>query len=375
MRRSDFNYDLPSELIAQTPLPERAASRLLVFNGATGRTTDRRFADLPELLRAGDLLVLNDTRVVPARLLGRKPSGGRVEIMLERVVAPRRMLAHVRASHTPRVGGVIELPGGAAAHVLGRAGTLFELELDCDVEPLLAAHGQVPLPPYIERTPDAQDLERYQTVFARAPGAVAAPTAGLHFDEQLLAALERGGVELTRLTLHVGAGTFAPVRSDEIERHELHAERVVVGADVCAAVTRYRARGGRVVAVGTTVVRALETAAAAQAVAAAPAAAAAAAGPVVSSAVAAAAAAAEPAGGRADTLAPYSGDTRLFIYPGFRFRVVDAMVTNFHLPESSLLMLVAAFAGREATLAAYADAVRERYRFFSYGDAMFVTPA
>ena len=348
MRRSDFHYDLPKELIAQAPPAERGASRLLVLDGATGRTEDRRFADLPQLLRAGDLLVLNDTRVVPARLMGRKPSGGRVEIMLERIVAPRRMLAHVRTSHTPRPGAVIDLPGGAAARVLGRAGALFELEFDRDIEPLLAAHGQVPLPPYIERTPDLHDLERYQTVFAREPGAVAAPTAGLHFDERMLARLEGAGVELARLTLHVGAGTFAPVRTEEIERHELHAERVTVGADVCAAVAGCRARGGRVVAVGTTVVRGLETAAARS-----------------------------PHAARSpDTaLAPYSGETRLFIYPGFRFRVVDAMVTNFHLPESSLLMLVAAFAGREATLAAYAHAVRERYRFFSYGDAMFMTPA
>src|SRR5690606_20450858 len=365
MRRSDFHYDLPNELIAQAPLPERGASRLLVLDGATGRTQDRRFAELPQFLRAGDLLVLNDTRVVPARLMGRKPSGGRVESMLARIVAPRRLLAHVRASHTPRRRAVTGLPGGAPARVHGRAGTLFQLELDRDIEPLLAAHGRVPLPPYIERTPDARDLERYQTVFAREPGAVAAPTAGLHFDKRMLEDLERAGVELARVTLHVGAGTFAPVRTDEVESHELHAERVAVGADVCAAVARCRARGGRVVAVGTTVVRALETAAAAASAAATPRGAAAAAG-----------AAGTNAAQAGDTaLAPYSGETRLFIYPGFRFRVVDAMVTNFHLPESSLLMLVAAFAGREVTLEAYAHAVRARYRFFSYGDAMFVTPA
>ncbi|HVY66535.1 MAG TPA: tRNA preQ1(34) S-adenosylmethionine ribosyltransferase-isomerase QueA [Gammaproteobacteria bacterium] len=339
MRRSEFNFELPQELIAQAPLPERSASRLLVLDGGTGAVSDRLFTDLPALLRPGDLLVFNDTRVLPARVMARKPSGGRVELLLERLLGPRRALVQLKASHKPKAGSELELPGAARARVLGRDGALFELELDRDLVPFLEAHGQVPLPPYIERAAGDADRERYQTVFARAPGAVAAPTAGLHFDAATLAKLETLGVERAFLTLHVGAGTFAPVRTDRVEDHELHAEWLEVSAQTCAAVARCRARGGRVVAVGTTSVRALETAA------------------------------------RGGELAPFAGDSRLFIYPGFGFRVVDAMVTNFHLPESSLLMLVCAFAGRDATLAAYRHAVAQRYRFFSYGDAMFVTPA
>lgn len=339
MQRSEFHYVLPPELIAQTPLPERGASRLLVLDGATRAVEDRTFADIAQLLRPGDLLVLNDTRVLPARLHGRKPTGGRVELFLERVTGPRRALVQLRASHAPGVGGLIELPGGLEARVERRAGALFELSFDADVAEVLQAHGEVPLPPYIQRSPGAADRERYQTVFAREPGAVAAPTAGLHFDEALLRELAVQGVDAAFLTLHVGAGTFAPVRTERIEDHELHAERLKVSAEVCAAVARCRERGGRVVAVGTTSVRALETAA------------------------------------RGGMLEPFDGESRLFIYPGFRFRVVDSMVTNFHLPESSLLMLVAAFAGVQATLDAYRHAVEQRYRFFSYGDAMFVTPA
>jgi S-adenosylmethionine:tRNA ribosyltransferase-isomerase len=336
--RSDFHYDLPPELIAQAPLAERSASRLLVLDGATGAFADRMFTVLPDLLRAGDLLVLNDTRVLPARVLGRKPTGGHVECLLERVLGPRRALVHLRASHAPQPGSELDLPGRTRARVVGRAGALFEIALDRDVVPFLETHGQTPLPPYIVRAADDADRERYQTVFARAPGAVAAPTAGLHFDRAMFDAIAVRGVERAFVTLHVGAGTFAPVRTDRVEDHELHAEWLEVSADTCAAVERCRERGGRVVAVGTTSVRALETAA---------------------------------RGGR---MAPFAGDSRLFIYPGFAFRVVDAIVTNFHLPESSLLMLVAAFAGKEATLAAYRHAVAERYRFFSYGDAMFVTP-
>ena len=338
MLRSDFHYELPPELIAQAPLEERRASRLLVLDGATGATQDRLFGDLPELLRAGDLLVFNDTRVLPARVLGRKPTGGRVELLLERLLGPRRALVHLQASHKPSPGSYVELPDGARARVGARRAELTEIELDRDVAPFLDAHGQTPLPPYITRTADAADRERYQTVFARAPGAVAAPTAGLHFDSAMLDGLAARDVERTFLTLHVGAGTFAPVRTQRVEDHELHAEWLEVGAETCAAVERCRARGGRVVAVGTTSVRALETAA------------------------------------RGGKVTPVSGDSRLYIYPGFEFRVVDAMVTNFHLPESSLLMLVCAFAGREQTLAAYAQAVAQRYRFFSYGDAMLVTP-
>jgi S-adenosylmethionine:tRNA ribosyltransferase-isomerase len=338
MQRSDFHYVLPPELIAQVPLTERRASRLLVLDGATGRIEDRLFAELAGFLHAGDLLVFNDTRVLPARVMGRKPTGGRVELLLERLLGPRSALVHLRASHKPAPGGDVELPGGARARVVARVGELTEVALDCDVVPYLEAHGQMPLPPYIERSPNAADRERYQTIFARSPGAVAAPTAGLHFDAALLDGLPAHGVERAFLTLHVGAGTFAPVRTERIEDHELHAEWLDVPAATCAAVERCRTRGGRVVAVGTTSVRALETAA------------------------------------RGGKLAPFSGDTRLYIYPGFEFRVVDAMVTNFHLPESSLLMLVAAFAGREHTLAAYRHAVEQRYRFFSYGDAMFVLP-
>jgi S-adenosylmethionine:tRNA ribosyltransferase-isomerase len=338
MQRSDFHYDLPSELIAQVPLAERRASRLLVLDGASGALKDRAFAELPQLLRAGDLLVFNDTRVLPARVVGRKPTGGRVEILLERLLGARRALVHLRASHKPLTGGEIELPGDARARVVARAGELTEIELDRDFVPFLEAHGQTPLPPYIARSPDAADRERYQTVFARAPGAVAAPTAGLHFDAAMLDVLAARGIERTFLTLHVGAGTFAPVRTERIEEHELHEEWLEVSAATCAAVERCRKNGGRVVAVGTTSVRALETAA------------------------------------RGGALAPFVGQSRLFIYPGFEFCVVDAMVTNFHLPESSLLMLVCAFAGQEATLAAYRHAVSAHYRFFSYGDAMFVTP-
>ena len=338
MQRRDFHYELPPELIAQVPLADRSASRLLVLDGASSEMEDRRFADLPELLRAGDLLVFNDTRVLPARVIGRKRTGGRVELLLERLLGPRRALVHLRASHKPPSGDDVELPGAARARIVARAGALTEVELDRDVVPFLEAHGETPLPPYITRAPDAGDRARYQTVFARAAGAVAAPTAGLHFDAPMLDVLAARGVERTFLTLHVGAGTFAPVRTERVEDHELHAEWLQVPADTCAAVQRCRARGGRVVAVGTTSVRALETAA------------------------------------RGGNLAPFAGDSRLYIYPGFEFRVVDAMVTNFHLPESSLLMLVAAFAGREQTLAAYRHAVEKRYRFFSYGDAMFVTP-
>jgi S-adenosylmethionine:tRNA ribosyltransferase-isomerase len=338
MQRSDFHYELPPELIAQVPLAERRASRLLVLDGATGAVDDRLFADLPQLLRAGDLLVFNDTRVLPARVIGRKPTGGRVELLLERLLGPRSALVHLQASHKPSPGGFVELPGGARARVGGRRAELTEIELDRDLIPFLEAHGQTPLPPYIARPPDAADRERYQTVFARAPGAVAAPTAGLHFDAALLDALVARGVDRAFVTLHVGAGTFAPVRTERVEDHELHAEWLEVTAETCAAVERCRERGGRVVAVGTTSVRALETAA---------------------------------LGGK---VTPVSGDSRLYIYPGFEFRVVDAMVTNFHLPESSLLMLVCAFAGRQQTLAAYAHAVAQRYRFFSYGDAMLVTP-
>jgi S-adenosylmethionine:tRNA ribosyltransferase-isomerase len=336
MDRAAFNYELPPDLIAQVPLVERSASRLLVLDGKSGALADRRFVDIVDWLSPGDLLVLNDTRVLPARLLGHKASGGRVELMLERILDQRSGRFQIKASRSPQPEAIIVLDGGAKARVIGRLGDLFDLEFDCELEAFLAVHGAVPLPPYIDRPADSADRERYQTVFAEVPGAVAAPTAGLHFDKPLLDAIAARGVATGRLTLHVGAGTFSPVRSERIEEHRLHAERVVVAPDLCAQIDHTRRRGGRVVAVGTTAVRALETAA-------------------------------------SNGLAPFSGETDIFIYPGFKFRIVDAIVTNFHLPESSLLMLVAAFAGYEATMCAYRHAVAERYRFFSYGDAMLLT--
>jgi S-adenosylmethionine:tRNA ribosyltransferase-isomerase len=338
MRRADFSYPLPPELIAARPLPRRGASRLLVLEGATGALGDLAFDDLGRLLRPGDLLVLNDTRVLPARLAGRKASGGACEILLERLLGERRFLAQLRASKAVRPGARIDLPAGAVAVAVARHGELHELELDRDALAFFEAHGRVPLPPYVGREDDAADRERYQTVYAQSPGAVAAPTAGLHFEREALAALEAQGVEIARLTLHVGAGTFMPMRAEAVEDHRMHAERARVPAEAVVAIESAQRRGGRVVAVGTTVVRALEAAA---------------------------------AGGR---LEPFDGDTDIFIRPGHRFRVVDALLTNFHLPESTLIVLVAAFAGREHVLAAYHHAVAARYRFFSYGDAMFVTP-
>ena len=336
MDRTEFHYDLPSGLIAQQPLPERTASRLLVVEGDAKK--DRRFSDMPDLLSAGDLLVLNDTRVIRARLRGRKSTGGKVEMLLERVTGRRTATAQVKASRSPRDGAELYLANDSSARVLGRHGSLFRLQFNTDIEPLLETHGEVPLPPYIRRRAASGDRDRYQTVYARDDGSVAAPTAGLHFDAELLQALRERGVEIAFLTLHVGIGTFAPVRTRRIENHRLHSEWCRVTPELCAQIQRARQRGGRVVAVGTTTVRALESAAAD--------------GP----------------------LQPFDGETSLFIRPGFQFRVVDALITNFHLPESSLLMLVCAFAGRERMLAAYRHAVARRYRFFSYGDAMLIEP-
>jgi len=343
MRRADFHYALPDELIAQAPLADRSASRLLVVDGGAGTWRDARFLDLPDLLRPGDLLVLNDTRVIPARAFGHKESGGRVELLVERLVGERGAVGQLRASKPPAPGTRLHFDGGATAAVTGRTGPdgdLFELVFDRPVLSWLEAWGRMPLPPYIHRAADAADQARYQTVFSRTPGAVAAPTAGLHFDAALFSALAARGIETTTITLHVGAGTFQPVRAEDPRAHRLHAERVTVGEGACRAVAAARARGGRVVAVGTTVVRSLEAAAAA-------------------------------AGGG---LAPFEGETELFVLPGYRFREVDALITNFHLPESSLLMLVAAFAGTDTVLGAYRHAVEARYRFFSYGDAMYLTP-
>jgi len=349
VRRADFAYELPPELIAQSPLAERSASRMLVLERATGALADGRVRELPELLSPGDLLVLNDTRVVAARLLGTKPSGGRVEILLERAVGEHEALAQVSASKPIREGLTISTPGGVV-QVLGREEDLWRIRLPAPTLDFFDRWGRVPLPPYIRRAADESDRQRYQTVFARERGAVAAPTASLHFDGSLLERLGARGVDTAYVTLHVGVGTFQPVRVDDLESHVMHAERVTVGASTCEAVLRAKAAGRRVVAVGTTVVRALESAA-----------------------LHAGGATEAPSGAvEAPLLAPWSGDTRLFIRPGFRFRVVDALLTNFHLPESTLLMLVCAFAGREPVLRAYRHAVEARYRFFSYGDAMFL---
>jgi S-adenosylmethionine:tRNA ribosyltransferase-isomerase len=352
--RTDFTYDLPPDLIAQAPLPERSAGRMLVLDRETGAIADRRVRDLPAFLAPGDLLVLNDTRVVAARLFGSKPSGGRVEILLERPVGEREALAHVRASKPVRDGMEISTPGGTL-HALAREGDLWRIRVPAPVLDFFERWGQVPLPPYIQREASELDQQRYQTIFARERGAVAAPTASLHFDEPLLAELEARGVGLAFVTLHVGAGTFQPVREDDVESHVMHAERVTVARATCEAITRVRAAGRRVIAAGTTVVRALESAALSAGTAEVPQL------PGVTDA------------GSGRTCRPWSGDTRLFIKPGFRFQVVDALLTNFHLPESTLLMLVCAFAGREHVLAAYRHAVAGRYRFFSYGDAMLIT--
>jgi S-adenosylmethionine:tRNA ribosyltransferase-isomerase len=361
MQRTDFHFELPQELIAQRPATVRSASRMLVLDGAAGSLRDLQFRDLPSLLTPKDLLVFNDTRVIAARIFGRKESGGRVEILLERALTARTALVHLRASKGLREGAVVRFPGGESAHMLERQSDLFHLQFSCDVLPFFETHGQMPLPPYITRAPEGSDRERYQTVYARTPGAVAAPTAGLHFDADMFAELERRQVRHAFVTLHVGAGTFQPVRTDDIDTHEMHEEYVDVPEAACAAVDEARAAGGRVIAVGTTVVRSLEAAAG-----------------VARAAADATRGTAGAAQGMSGTgrarLMPYRGSTRIFIKPGHEFRAVDAMLTNFHLPESTLLMLCSAFVGREALLQAYAHAVRARYRFFSYGDAMFLTP-
>jgi len=358
MLRADFHFDLPKELIAQRPTEVRSASRLLTLNGRTGAFEDRQFRDFPGLLDPRDLLVFNDTRVIPARVFGVKDSGGRVEVLLERALTPNTALVHVRASKGLKQGATVKLAAGESACMLGRENELFVLKFSCDVIAFFQTHGQMPLPPYIDRAAEAADRERYQTVYARILGAVAAPTAGLHFDDAIFADLRHRQVAHAFVTLHVGAGTFAPMRSEDIDQHQMHAEYVEVPLRTCEAIHAARAAGGRVIAVGTTVVRSLETAAS-----------------VALGADAAPGANAADGANAAHRIAPYQGSTRLFIKPGYSFRAVDAMVTNFHLPESTLLMLCAAFVGREALLAAYAHAVRARYRFFSYGDAMFLTPS
>ena len=332
---SDFDFALPPDLIAQHPAPERSGSRLLDGSGAA--PVDRTFRDLPTLLREGDLLVFNDTQVVKARLFGEKPSGGKLELLIERVLPDSRVAAHMKVSKKPRAGTVLRMAGGFEAELLGRwpepQGPLFHLRLSGDAYALMAAHGHVPLPPYVTHADTAEDESRYQTVFAKNPGAVAAPTAALHFDDALLAAIDARGARRACVTLHVGAGTFQPVKTESLADHVMHRERYHVPPETVQAIADCRARGGRVVAVGTTSVRTLESWAASG----------------------------EP-----------SGDTGIFITPGFDLKVVDALITNFHLPRSTLMMLVSAFAGYERVMALYAHAVQQRYRFFSYGDAMWL---
>ena len=341
MKTSDFHYELPAELIAQAPLPERSASRLLVVPAGQAALQDRQVRDLPSLLQPGDLLVFNDTRVIPARLFGNKATGGRVEILIERLLGGDEARAQLGVSKPPQIGSRIALDAGGEAEVLARGdGGFWQLRFHVaeSLEQWLQHAGRLPLPPYIQREPGADDAERYQTVFARKIGAVAAPTAGLHFDDALLDALRERGVQFGHVTLHVGAGTFQPVRVDDVHQHRMHSEWINVGAELVQQVRRTREAGGRVIAVGTTVVRALESALA------------------------------------DGELQQYAGDTTIFIFPGYRLRSIDALLTNFHLPESTLLMLVSAFAGKERVFQAYGHAVRERYRFFSYGDAMLLFP-
>jgi len=346
LKKSDFSYELPPDLIAQAPLPERSSSRLLVVPPAPASFSDRVFRDLPDLLEAGDLLVFNDTRVIPARLFGRKQTGGRVEILIERMLGGQEARAQLGVSKSPKAGARIELDAGGEAEVIGRDGEFYHLRfhVQTGLEQYLLHAGRLPLPPYIQREPGADDAERYQTVFARQAGAVAAPTAGLHFDQPLLDALAARGVEFGHVTLHVGAGTFQPVRADDLSEHVMHSEWLNVGAGLVEQVRRTRAAGRRVVAVGTTVVRALESAMQ-----------------------------------RTDRhpegeLQPFAGESRLFILPGYRIRSIDALVTNFHLPESTLLMMVSAFAGKARIFEAYTHAIEQQYRFFSYGDAMLLLP-
>ncbi len=340
MKKSDFDFDLPRELIAQAPLPERSASRMLLLDVPSQSHQDRMFRDLPEFLRPGDLLVFNDTRVLPARLHGHKESGGAVEILIERITGAHEATVQLGVSKKPKEGGRIALTGGSHAVVLGRDEDFFRLRFEAPepLDKLLLKLGEMPLPPYIERPPDASDAERYQTVYARKPGAVAAPTAGLHFDQVILERLRQRGVEFGYITLHVGAGTFQPVREDNLEDHHMHTEWLKVDAHLIGQIRRTRANGGRVIAVGTTVVRALESAS------------------------------------KDGAMHPFAGETQIFIFPGYHCNSVDGLLTNFHLPQSTLLMLVSALAGREFILDSYRHAVAQRYRFFSYGDAMLILP-
>lgn len=344
MRVADFSFELPEALIAHYPQAERSSCRLLSLDGRTGALAHGTFTDLLDKLNAGDLLVFNNTRVIPARLFGRKASGGKIEVLVERMLDDKRILAHIRASKAPKAGAELLLGDDESvnATMVARHDALFEVEFNDDrtVLDILNSIGHMPLPPYIDRPDEESDRELYQTVYSEKPGAVAAPTAGLHFDEPLLEKLRLKGIEMAFVTLHVGAGTFQPVRVDSIEDHIMHAEYAEVPQQVVDAVLACKARGNKVIAVGTTSVRSLESAAQAA---------------------------------TDELIAPFFGDTRIFIYPGYKYQVIDALVTNFHLPESTLIMLVSAFAGYQHTMRAYHEAVNAKYRFFSYGDAMYIT--
>lgn len=341
MRVSDYRFELPEELIARYPMPERTASRLLKLDGPTGELSHNIFKDVLDFVEPGDLMVFNNTRVIPARLYGQKASGGKLELLVERLLSEHEILAHVRCSKSPKVGNRLELgtDRGAChgAEMVGRDDTLFHLRFDEPVLEVLEKVGHMPLPPYIERPDDESDQERYQTVYNKTPGAVAAPTAGLHFDDALLAKLKEKGVDTAFVTLHVGAGTFQPVRVDDVKDHVMHSEYAEVSQEVVDKVRATKAAGKRVIAVGTTSVRSLESAS------------------------------------QSGQIEPFATDTSIFIYPGYEFKTVDVLVTNFHLPESTLIMLISAFAGYNNVMNAYRVAVAEKYRFFSYGDAMFIT--
>ncbi|WP_415899281.1 tRNA preQ1(34) S-adenosylmethionine ribosyltransferase-isomerase QueA [Neptuniibacter sp. QD48_11] len=339
MQVKDFHFELPEELIASFPLEQRSASRLLSVNGDSGELNHGQFTDVLELIQPGDLMIFNDTRVIPARLFGTKESGGKVEVLVERVLDDKRALTHVRSSRSPKPGTKLILEGGIEAEMVTRHENLFELKflIEGGLVQALEQHGHMPLPPYMKREDQLEDRERYQTVYNKKPGAVAAPTAGLHFDDALLAKLDEKGVKRAFVTLHVGAGTFQPVKVDNIDEHVMHSEYIEVSEEVCELVKQTRAEGGRVIAVGTTSVRSLESAS------------------------------------RNGEIEPLFGDSDIFIFPGYEFKSVDAMITNFHLPESTLLMLVSAFSGYDNMMKAYKEAVEQKYRFFSYGDAMYLT--
>ena len=346
MKTSDFAFELPEQLIAKYPTERRTASRLLHLDGVTGALGHHAFTDMLQFVDAGDLLIFNNTRVIPARLLGQKSTGGKVEVLVERMLDDHRVLAHVRASKSPKPGATLLLENAIEATMIGRHDALFELSFagEQTVLELLEAHGHMPLPPYIDRPDEDSDKERYQTVYNEKPGAVAAPTAGLHFDDAILAQLQDKGVQIEFVTLHVGAGTFQPVKVDNVEEHVMHAEYAEVPENVVAAIKATKAAGKRVIAVGTTSMRSLESAA-------------------------------KKADETNELIVPFYEDTCIFIYPGFNFKVVDAMFTNFHLPESTLMMLISALAGQDNVMHAYAEAIKHEYRFFSYGDSMFIEKA